>query len=83
LRKTYFQIALHSNIHYGFAFALVLSFFIPGLGQFYTGQLVKAVILFVAAIVFGAMSTMIIGIPFYVVVWLYSMYDAYTAASKA
>jgi len=63
--------------------ALVLSFFIPGLGQFYTGQLMKAVILFVAAIIFGALSTMIIGIPFYVVVWLYSMYDAYTVAAKA
>ena len=62
--------------------AVVLSFFIPGLGQFYTGQLLKAVLLFVLAVVFGALSTVLIGIPFYLVVWLYSMYDAYTAAQK-
>jgi TM2 domain-containing membrane protein YozV len=62
--------------------ALVLSFFIPGLGQFYTGQLLKAVALFVLAVVFGGLSSMLIGIPFYVIVWLYSMYDAYTAAKE-
>ncbi|MCC7564722.1 MAG: hypothetical protein KO206_00365 [Methanomicrobiaceae archaeon] len=62
--------------------AVVLSFFIPGLGQFYTGQFLKAVILFVLAIVFGGLSTIGIGIPFYVIVWLYSMYDAYVAAKR-
>lgn len=60
--------------------AAVLSFFIPGLGQFYTGQMVKAIVLFVLAVVFGGLSTIMIGIPFYLLVWLYSMYDAYTAA---
>lgn len=63
--------------------AVVLSFFIPGLGQFYTGQLIKAIVLFVAAVIFGALSTILIGIPFYLIVWLYSMYDAYTVASKS
>ncbi|MBN1195270.1 MAG: hypothetical protein JXA08_08010 [Methanomicrobiaceae archaeon] len=63
--------------------ALVLSFFIPGLGQFYTGQLLKAVALFVLAILFAALSTMIIGIPLYIIVWLYSMYDGYTVASES
>lgn len=62
--------------------ALVLSFFIPGLGQFYTGQLVKAVALFVLAVVFGALSGFLIGIPLYVIVWVYSMYDAYVAAKE-
>ncbi len=62
--------------------ALALSFFIPGLGQFYTGQLLKAVLLFIAAVVFGALSTFVIGIPFYVLIWLYSMYDAFTAANR-
>ena len=62
--------------------AVVLSFFIPGLGQFYTGQLLKAVLLFVLAVIFGALSTVLIGIPFYLVVWFYSMYDAYTVAQK-
>lgn len=60
--------------------ALVLSFFIPGLGQFYTGQLLKAIALFVLAAIFLFMSLELVGIPFYLIVWLYSMFDAYTAA---
>ncbi len=60
--------------------ALVLSFFVPGLGQFYTGQFLKAVVLFVLAAVFAFLSTLLIGIPFYIIIWLFSMYDAYTAA---
>ena len=62
--------------------ALILSFFIPGLGQLYTGQFVKAVGLFLLAVLFGALSTILIGIPFYVLVWLYSMYDAYKSAEE-
>lgn len=62
--------------------AAVLSFFIPGLGQFYTGQLIKAVLLFVAAVIFGILSTILIGIPFYIIVWIYSMVDAYNEAKK-
>ncbi|TAJ45494.1 DUF5683 domain-containing protein [Methanofollis fontis] len=63
--------------------AVILSFFIPGLGQFYTGQLLKAVVLFVLAVIFGWFSTILIGIPFYLLVWVYSMYDAYTAAKES
>ena len=62
--------------------AAILSFFIPGLGQFYTGQLTKAIILFVAAAIFAILSTILIGIPFYIIVWIYSMVDAYNAAAK-
>jgi TM2 domain-containing membrane protein YozV len=63
--------------------AVILSFFIPGLGQFYTGQLLKAVLLFIAAVIFGGLSTILIGIPFYIIIWLYSMYDAYTTAKES
>lgn len=63
--------------------AVILSFFIPELGQFYTGQLLKALVLFVLAVVFGGLSAFVIGIPFYILIWLYSMYDAYTAAKTA
>lgn len=62
--------------------AVILSFFIPGLGQFYTGQFLKAFALFALAVIFGFLSTMIIGIPFYLIVWVYSMYDAYTTAER-
>lgn len=60
--------------------ALILSFFIPGLGQFYTGQMLKAVALLVLAVIFGFLGSFLIGIPLYLIVWIYSMYDAYTAA---
>lgn len=60
--------------------AVILSFFIPGLGQFYTGQLIKAVILFALACIFGYLVIILIGIPFYLIVWLYSMFDAYNVA---
>jgi len=62
--------------------ALILSFFVPGLGQFYTGQMVKAVLLFLLALVCVALSFALIGIPLYLIVWIYSMYDAYTAAQQ-
>lgn len=62
--------------------ALILSFFVPGLGQFYTGQLVKAVLLFLLALVSIALSFALIGIPLYLIVWIYSMYDAYTVAQQ-
>jgi len=60
--------------------ALILSFFIPGLGQFYTGQFLKAIALFILAVIFAGLSTVLIGIPFYLIIWIYSMYDAYTTA---
>ncbi len=62
--------------------ALALSFFIPGLGQFYTGQLLKAILLFGAAVIFGVLSLIYIGIPFYLIIWIYSMFDAYTQAQE-
>ena len=63
--------------------ALIMSFFIPGLGQLYTGQFLKALALFLLAVVFAALSSIIlIGIPLYLVVCIYSMYDAYTSAQN-
>lgn len=59
-----------------------MSFFIPGLGQLYTGQFLKALALFLLAVVFAALSSILIGIPLYLVVWIYSMYDAYTSAQN-
>ena len=60
--------------------AVVFSFFIPGLGQLYTGQFLKAVLLFVAAAFFGFFWFTLIAIPLYLIVWIYSMYDGYTRA---
>ncbi|HOT93731.1 MAG TPA: hypothetical protein PK089_00880 [Methanoregulaceae archaeon] len=63
--------------------ALILSFFVPGLGQFYTGQLLKAILVFTLAVIFALLSSVLVGIPLYIIVWLYSMYDAYSAARKS
>ena len=61
--------------------AVILSFFIPGLGQFYTGQFLKAVLLFVAYVIFCGM-TLVFFIPIIacLFIWIYSMLDAYNAA---
>lgn len=62
--------------------ALILSFFIPGLGQFYTGQFLKAILLFVVAGVLAYFWFLIITLPFLLIVWVYGMYDAYTVAQQ-
>jgi TM2 domain-containing membrane protein YozV len=75
--------------------AVILSFFIPGLGQFYTGQFLKAVLLFVLWVVFGGITlfssvSLLVGLPIIsmiplvicIFIWLYGMYDAFCAASR-
>lgn len=58
--------------------AVVLSFFIVGLGQFYNGQALKGAFLFFGALFLALISGGLLAIP----VWIYGMIDAYTAASK-
>ena len=60
--------------------ALLLSVFFPGLGQFYNGQPTKGVILIIAAIVSIFLIIFFIGAILYLVVWVFSLYDAYTSA---
>ncbi len=60
--------------------AVVLSFFIPGLGQIYNGQIGKGILIIILSIIFFSLSYILIGIPFYVVLWIYSMYNAYKVA---
>lgn len=81
--RTYFHLKLIPYYMASPFVAAVLSFFIPGLGQFYTGQLTKAILLFIAAVIFGILSWFLIGIPFYIIVWIYSMVDAYNAAKES
>ena len=57
-------------------FALILSFFFPGLGQVYNGKFWKG-ILFMIAIFAGAFF-IIPGI----VIWIWGLYDAYTEAEQ-
>lgn len=60
--------------------AVVLSFFIPGLGQIYNGQIGKGILIIVLDAIFVALSYILIGIPFYLALWIYGMYNAYNVA---
>jgi TM2 domain-containing membrane protein YozV len=62
--------------------SLILSFFIPGLGQLYNGQITKGLI-FIAIGFFLALTViLLIGIMLYPLFWIYNMYDAYDTAKK-
>ena len=65
--------------------ALIISFFLPGIGTVYAGNIMKGIIIFIVAVILGALATIfllgIIAYILYVIVWLYGMYDAYTTAS--
>ena len=62
--------------------AVILSFFVVGLGQVYNGQILKGIIIFVAAIIAVFLWAIIIGILFSILIWLYAIYDAYTTAQR-
>ena len=62
--------------------AVILSFFLPGLGQIYNGQIGKGIILIILSVVFWLLSSIVIGIPLYIILWIYGMYNAYSTANK-
>ncbi|KKG08810.1 hypothetical protein EO95_13750 [Methanosarcina sp. 1.H.T.1A.1] len=72
--------------------AAVLSFFIPGLGQIYNGQIMKGIIFFILASIgivfiilaflFGFRAIVLIGYILYPLFWIYNLYDAYNTARK-
>lgn len=63
--------------------AAFLSFLIPGLGQFYTGQIGKGIMFLILAFVAWGFNAsiigLIIGIPMCLVIYIWSMVDAYKA----
>ena len=65
--------------------ALIISFFLPGIGTVYAGNIMKGIIIFIIALILGVLAGIfLLGIVawiLYVIVWLYGMYDAYTTAS--
>jgi TM2 domain-containing membrane protein YozV len=62
--------------------AVILSFFLPGLGQIYNGQIGKGIGMIILAIIFGLLCAILIGYPLYLILWIYGMYDAYSTANK-
>ncbi|MBE6500930.1 MAG: zinc-ribbon domain-containing protein [Methanobrevibacter thaueri] len=62
--------------------AAILSFLIIGLGQVYLGLTKKGIILFVLAIISGALMLFVIGWITWLLVWGYAIYDAYNSGEK-
>lgn len=62
--------------------AVVLSFFIPGLGQLYNGQIGKGIVVMIVSFIFAASMILIIGFILYPLLWLWNLYDAYTTANR-
>jgi TM2 domain-containing membrane protein YozV len=63
--------------------AAVLSFFWPGLGQIYNGQIIKGVFLvLLQALNWYVLTWILIGFVTAAIVWLYGMFDAYSTAQR-
>ncbi|HML04855.1 MAG TPA: hypothetical protein VK426_03675 [Methanobacterium sp.] len=62
--------------------ALIISFFLPGIGSVYAGKVMMGIVIFIIALILGASTLFlgIIGYILYLIVWIYGMYDAYTTA---
>ncbi len=62
--------------------ALLLSFFLPGLGQLYNGNTNNGLLLITATIISWLLTSVCIGLFVFLVVWGFAMYDAYVTAEK-
>ncbi len=62
--------------------AAVLSFFIPGLGQIYNGQIGKGIAVIVISFVLIFSMVILVGFILYPLFWIWSIYDAYTTAKR-
>jgi TM2 domain-containing membrane protein YozV/ribosomal protein L40E len=60
--------------------AAVLSFFFPGLGQIYNGQIGKGILFIILSGILILLMFVLIGIPLYLIFWIYNIYDAYKTA---
>lgn len=64
--------------------AAILSFFIPGLGQAYAGDIKKGIIFFIVALIIGLVATFIFrSWIVYIIDIIYALYAAYDAYQMA
>lgn len=61
----------------------ILSFFIPGLGQIYNGQLGKGLAIAMVAIISWMLVHMVIGLIILIPLWIWSIYDAHETAERS
>jgi TM2 domain-containing membrane protein YozV len=57
----------------------LFSFFFPGLGQLVKGHLFKAVGIWIAFMITGAMHIFGTGFLIWTIIWIWQIYDAYNA----
>ena len=62
--------------------AVILSFFIPGLGQIYNGEIGKGILFIIIAFMLALTTAVLIGFILYPIFWIYNMYDAYNTAER-
>ena len=62
--------------------AAVFSFFFPGLGQIYNGEIGKGIFFIVMGGVFAILMIVLIGFILYPLFWIYNIYDAYKTAER-
>ncbi|MDP2217769.1 MAG: hypothetical protein Q8J68_10845 [Methanolobus sp.] len=55
----------------------LLSFFVPGLGQIVKGQVLKAIIIWLALGISWLLQFILIGFILLPLIWLWQIYDAY------
>ena len=61
--------------------AILFSVIFPGLGQLYNREIGKAVLIWIALVLFAALSLILIGIPLLILLYFYNIYDAYKVAN--
>jgi len=62
--------------------AVALSFLLPGLGQIYKQEFGKGAGFIIAYIISWALSAIVVGWFFLVIVWIWSMVDAYQPVGR-
>lgn len=60
--------------------AAVCSFLWAGIGQVYNGQLGKGIAMALVQVIFLFLSFAVIGVPFFLGLWVWGVYDAYQQA---
>lgn len=62
--------------------AVILSFFITGLGQIYNGQIGKGILFIIIGFILALSFSILIGFLLFPLFWIYNMYDAYETAER-
>jgi TM2 domain-containing membrane protein YozV len=62
--------------------AAILSFLFIGLGQIYNGEVGKGILMLIMGVFFAVLIFVLIGIPLYLILWVYGIYDAYNTAKQ-